>query len=63
LPASVSSEFGTVTVTVENAAGSIQVKTVSTIDRSRISAKEYPAFRAWCESADRALGQRVVVSK
>jgi tetratricopeptide (TPR) repeat protein len=63
LPASVSSEFGTVTVTVENAAGSIQVKTVSTIDRSRISAKEYPAFLAWCESADRALGQRVVVSK
>jgi cellulose synthase operon protein C len=63
LPASVSSEFGSATVTVEQAAGSVQVKTVVTLDRSRIKAAEYPAFRAWCESADRALGQRIVISK
>jgi hypothetical protein len=24
---------------------------------------DYPAFRAWCENVDRALGQRVVFSK
>jgi hypothetical protein len=38
------------------------VKTQVTMTKTRITAAEYPAFRAWCEEVDRALGQRLVVS-
>lgn len=57
------SPFGSYEVTVEQGAGVIKVKTTITLDRSRILVSEYPAFRAFCESADRALGQRVVYGK
>jgi hypothetical protein len=30
--------------------------------KTRIGAGEYPAFRAWCEASDRALGQRLTYS-
>jgi transglutaminase-like putative cysteine protease/Flp pilus assembly protein TadD len=63
VPATVPSEFGNVTVAVEQSPGTVHVKTTVTLDRSRVTAKEYPAFRAWCENADRALGQRIVISK
>ena len=61
--ADVRGQFGSVTVQVEQLPGAVHVKTVITLERSRIGAVEYPAFRAWCESADRALGQRLVLSK
>jgi hypothetical protein len=61
--ADVRGPFGTAEVHVEQVPGRIHVRTVVTLDRSRIAASEYAAFRAWCESADRALGQRVVISK
>ncbi len=57
------SAFGTVRVEVEQALPAVHVKTTVTLDRSRVAASEYPALRAWCEAADRILGQRVVVSK
>jgi tetratricopeptide (TPR) repeat protein len=63
IPSDVESPFGAVTVEVAQTPESVRIKTTVTIDRSRISAREYPAFRAWCESADRALGQRLVLSK
>jgi cellulose synthase operon protein C len=55
--------FGTATLHVERTPGSVRVRTVVTLDRSRVGASEYPAFRAWCESADRSLGQHIVISK
>jgi tetratricopeptide (TPR) repeat protein/transglutaminase-like putative cysteine protease len=56
-------DFGDVRVEVEASSTVVHVKTTVTLDRSRIAASEYPALRAWCEAADRILGQRVVVSK
>jgi hypothetical protein len=63
LASDVRSAFGDVRVDVEASTQVVHVKTTVTIDRSRIAASDYPAFRAWCEAADRILGQRVVVSK
>ncbi len=55
------SPFGTVKVEVESGAGGlVRVRTTIAMTKTRIPATEYAAFRAWCEAADRALGQRVV---
>jgi cellulose synthase operon protein C len=62
-PASATSPFGTVRVDVEKSATVVHVSTVVTLDVSRVRASDYPAFRAWCEGVDRALGQRLVVSR
>jgi hypothetical protein len=35
------------------------VKTTVALTKARIPATEYPAFRAFCEQADRELGQTV----
>lgn len=51
------SPYGTYKVEVDNTGGSVRVKTTVAITRSRIPAAEYPAFRAFCERADRELGQ------
>ena len=56
------SPFGTYDVTTESSAGVLRVKTTVTLTKTRIDASEYPAFRAWCEEVDRALGQRATVS-
>ena len=53
------SPYGTVKVEVENGP-TLRVKTTIAMTKTRIPAAEYAAFRAWCEAADRALGQRVV---
>jgi hypothetical protein len=55
------SPFGSYAVAVDNTNG-VHVTTTVTITKTRITAAEYPAFRSFCESADRALGQRLVVS-
>jgi hypothetical protein len=57
-----SSPFGTYDVTTESSSGTLRVKTTVTLSKTRIDASEYPAFRAWWEEVDRALGQRVTVS-
>ncbi len=57
--ASETSPFGTVKVEVETGA-TVRVKTTIAMTKTRIPVSEYAAFRAWCEAADRALGQRVV---
>jgi tetratricopeptide (TPR) repeat protein len=59
----VRSPFGDVRVEVEQFSSTVHVKTTVRMDRSRISATEYPALRAWCEAADRSLGPRLVLSK
>jgi hypothetical protein len=53
------SSFGSVVVEVEPNGGALRVKTTIAMTKTRIAASEYAAFRAWCEAADRALGQRV----
>jgi Domain of Unknown Function with PDB structure (DUF3858) len=63
LASEVRSAFGVVRVDVEQSMAVVHVKTTVTLDRSRIAASDYSALRAWCEAADRILGQRVVVSK
>jgi hypothetical protein len=60
IPAKGSSPYGTYDVEVEATAAALHVKTTVTFVRTRVAAKEYPAFRAWCEEVDRALGQRAV---
>lgn len=51
------SPFGSYKVDVETTGNVVRVKTTVAITKSRISASEYAAFRAFCEQADRELGQ------
>ncbi|MGH7271332.1 MAG: DUF3858 domain-containing protein, partial [Polyangiaceae bacterium] len=64
LPAATSgsSPFGSYAVKTANLGGAIRVRTTVTLVKTRISPSEYPAFRAWCEEVDRALGQRATVT-
>jgi cellulose synthase operon protein C len=54
-----SSPFGSYKVEAEVDGNAVRVKTTVALSRSRISAAEYPAFRAFCEKTDRDLGQVV----
>lgn len=54
--------FGTAKVDVETQGNVVRVKIKVASTRSRISASEYPDFKRWCESVDRLLGQRIVVT-
>lgn len=58
-----STPFGSYKVTVDVDAQRVHVHTTVTLDKTRVVAAEYPAFRTFCESADRMLGQRLVVSR
>ncbi|HEY8089702.1 MAG TPA: DUF3857 domain-containing protein, partial [Polyangiaceae bacterium] len=60
--ASGTSPFGSYAVSVESSGSTLHVKTTVSMQKTRIAAGEYPAFRAWCEQVDRALGQRATVS-
>jgi hypothetical protein len=57
-----SSPFGSYTVDVDGSASALHVRTAVTLEKTRVAAAEYPAFRAWCEEVDRALGQRAAVT-
>ena len=54
--------FGSFSVEVTSDARTVHVNTVVTMTQTRVPAGEYPAFRAWCEKVDRALGQRATVA-
>jgi tetratricopeptide (TPR) repeat protein len=56
-----SSPFGSFSVDVTNEGLSLRVRTTVTLAKTRVTAGEYPAFRAFCEQVDRALGQRATV--
>ena len=56
------SPFGSYDVAVEQTGSALHVKTTVTLAKTRILAADYPAFRAWCEEVDRALGQRATVT-
>jgi len=63
VPADVRTPFGSVRVATETAGSAVHVVTTITLDQTRIAARDYAAFRAFCEAGDRALDQRVIVSK
>ncbi len=53
-----SSPFGSFEVAVDTSSpGLVKVKTTVTMTTPRVKVSEYPAFRAFCEQADRELGQ------
>jgi transglutaminase-like putative cysteine protease len=60
-PAEGTSTFGSFKVEVESGASVVRVKTRLTVSKTHIWAVDYPAFRAWCETVDHALGQRLVL--
>lgn len=55
------SAYGNYSVVVDSSTpGTVRVRTHVAFDKTRITAAEYGAFRAFCEEVDRALGQRLV---
>jgi cellulose synthase operon protein C len=62
-PAKGDSPFGSFSVEVEQSAGKVVVHGTLIMKKARITPAEYGAFRAWCEQADRAFGQRLVLGK
>jgi len=63
LPLSADTPFGSFSIKVEDNGGKVTVKSTLTLKKARIAPGEYQAWRAFCESVDRAFGQRVVVGK
>jgi tetratricopeptide (TPR) repeat protein len=57
-----SGPFGSYEVAVDSTGGALRVKTTVTMTKSRVTPAEYPAFRAWCEEVDRALGAHATVA-
>jgi hypothetical protein len=57
-----SSPFGSYALEVTSDARSVHVKTTVTLTQTRVPARDYSSFRAWCERVDRALGQRATVA-
>ncbi len=62
-PTSGSTPFGSYEVTVERKDNTVSVHAKVAFRKTRITPAEYPAFLAFCEQADRALAQRLVVGK
>ncbi|WP_437276960.1 DUF3857 domain-containing protein [Sorangium sp. So ce375] len=63
MPQDVDTPFGKFSLSVEPSAGKIVVRSQISLSKSRIKPSEYMAFRTFCETADRAFGQRVVFGK
>lgn len=60
----IESPFGSIQIDVDaSQPGKHVVKTRVTLAVQRVSVADYPAFRQFCEAADRALADRVNVSK
>jgi hypothetical protein len=53
------SEFGSLTMRVEQSGREVSARTELTIERDRIVAGDYAEFRAWVERADAILRQRI----
>jgi hypothetical protein len=63
LPQEVATPFGKFSISVEQSAGRVVVRSQISLTKSRIKPSEYMEFRMFCETADRAFGQRVVLGK
>ncbi|MCU0692443.1 MAG: DUF3857 domain-containing protein, partial [Polyangiaceae bacterium] len=62
-PKTLTTPFGALTLTVTPKAGKVVVHTTVRFDKSRVTPAEYPAFVKFCEEIDRALAQKLIVSK
>lgn len=60
--ATVEGPFGRVTVTLKHEGSRVTVTSTIAVTKSRIKPSEYAAFREFCQKADAALEQRLVVS-
>jgi hypothetical protein len=54
-----STPFGDYRIETEVAGSTVRIKTSVTLKKPRIFAREYGAFRAFCEDVDRALSQSI----
>ena len=59
-PSHIASAFGHADVSVDDR-GNLRVTTLVSVSVTRVTVGSYPAFRAWCESVDRALGLTATV--
>ncbi len=59
---SAQSVFGSAKVDVETTGNVVHVHTRLASSRTRVTAAEYPDFKKWCETVDRLLGQKVVIT-
>ncbi|MEZ4222083.1 MAG: DUF3857 domain-containing protein [Polyangiaceae bacterium] len=59
----VKSAFGSASVEVKSSQGQVTVQSKLSMSVSRVSPKQYPAFRRFCADVDRAFGSRLVVGK
>jgi tetratricopeptide (TPR) repeat protein len=57
------SAFGSLTITVRRAGEKLVVDGTLVMSSARISAKEYPAFRAWLMRVDQAFSRKLVVER
>jgi tetratricopeptide (TPR) repeat protein len=62
-PKSAQTPFGTLDLTVDHKEGVVGVRSRVTFSRIRVPSRDYPAFQAFCEQIDRALGQRLVLGR
>jgi cellulose synthase operon protein C len=60
-PVQQSSALGRISVSADVAGSTVTIKTRVAFDKTRITPAEYPEWRAFCEAADRAFAQRLVV--
>jgi hypothetical protein len=56
------SEFGTLTMHVEQSGREVSARTELSIRRDRIAPDDYPAFRRWVQQADAILRQQIHLS-
>ena len=63
LPQDLDTPFGKLSIAVEQSAGKIVVRSRLAFKKVRIKPSEYMSFRTFCETVDRAFGQRVVIGK
>jgi tetratricopeptide (TPR) repeat protein len=60
-PVQQSSALGRLSVSAEVSGATVTIKTRVAFDKTRITPAEYAEWRAFCEAADRAFAQRLVV--
>jgi transglutaminase-like putative cysteine protease len=54
--------FGSYAFEVQATGNVVRARTTVTLSQTRVPARDYPAFRAWCAEVDRQLGQRAMVT-
>jgi cellulose synthase operon protein C len=60
-PVQQSSRLGRLSVSAEANGATVTIRAKVAFDKTRIGPSEYPEWRAFCEAADRAFAQRLVV--